>query len=238
MPRCEVQTGCAHRGERLLMRLGAASPPAGRTSSPEEAALSTAQGGLCAKRQSFRVSCGRRERSCVPERASTYIFRGSVRPTRAPHRFSFSHQRARCDTVSVRANKILNRENAQDLFAASLYRFSHLTNRKPARDQCAMCRRLLHGDWPGPRRRPAQRTGQVRPRSCLLRSWLYEQMVQADADAAHLCSRVRLRAPRAARTRTGRTRTACRRPRRPAARRSAPSRRRATPGPGRSRRGR
>ena len=49
--------------------MSAASPPVGRTSSPEEAALSTAQGGLCAKRQSFRVSCGRRERSCGTERA-------------------------------------------------------------------------------------------------------------------------------------------------------------------------
>ena len=45
------------------------SSRSGRTSSPEEAALSTAQGGLCAKRQRFRVSCGRRERSCATELA-------------------------------------------------------------------------------------------------------------------------------------------------------------------------
>ena len=67
LPRCAVQTGCVHRGGRLLIRISGASPPVERTSSPEEAALSTGQGGLCAKRQSFRVSCGRRERSCATE---------------------------------------------------------------------------------------------------------------------------------------------------------------------------
>ena len=59
MPRCAVQTGCVHRGGRLLIRISAASPPVERTSSPEEAVLNTAQDGLYAKRQSSRVSCGR-----------------------------------------------------------------------------------------------------------------------------------------------------------------------------------
>ena len=58
-PSCAVQTGCVHRGGRLLIRISAASPPVERTSSPEEAVLNTAQDGLYAKRQSSRVSCGR-----------------------------------------------------------------------------------------------------------------------------------------------------------------------------------
>ena len=108
MPRCAIQTGCAHRGGRLLIRLGAASPPAGRTSSPDEATLSTAQGGLCAKRESSSVSCGRRERSYATEHATQWDgretltkrhkLRGSVPPRRAPHR---PRSRARAVQVSV-----------------------------------------------------------------------------------------------------------------------------------------
>ena len=95
LPPCAIQTGCAHRGGRLLIRMRAASPVVGRTSSPEEAALNTAQGSLHVKRQSFRVSCESRETSCVPQIApqwdgrfsseKRYIFRRSARPRRAPH---------------------------------------------------------------------------------------------------------------------------------------------------------
>ena len=80
--------------------LGAASPPAGRTSSPEEAALDTAQGGLCVKRQRSRVSCGRRERSCGTERAPQWETDAFRLKMGVHHRTISPDERAACAVSS------------------------------------------------------------------------------------------------------------------------------------------
>ena len=100
LPRCAVKTGWVHRGGRVLIRLGAASPPAGRTSSPEEAALDTAQGGLCVKRQRSRVSCGRRERSCGTERAPQWETDAFRLKMGVHHRTISPDERAACAVSS------------------------------------------------------------------------------------------------------------------------------------------
>ena len=66
---CAIQTGCAHRGGRLLIRIRAAFPVVVRGSCAEAGRHRMHRGCLHAMTPSFKCSHGRRERGSVPELA-------------------------------------------------------------------------------------------------------------------------------------------------------------------------